>query len=202
MYTCVSKKYSIFIASWLLRNAISKNVILGYDDLEPMSGLLLLLKGAATRCNTLQHTATRCSTLQHTATQCNTLQHTATRCNTLQHTATHYSTLQHNAFEPGMQHHAFVWLTHRIQQAPSHTAFNTHLSAAAAAHTCLHTTATHSYISAFVWLTHPRVTDTPMCELLLLLKGACWMQHGTREYIYMYRFMFIHMHIHMYTGFV
>ena len=53
--------------------------------------------GAATHCNTLQHTATHCNTLQHTATHCNTLQHAATHCNTLQHTATHCNTLQHTA---------------------------------------------------------------------------------------------------------
>jgi len=79
--------------------------------------------GAATHCNTLQHT-TPCNILQHTATQneCATysclcaathkpLQHTATncnteqmrdmflplRCNTLQHTATRCNTLQHTA---------------------------------------------------------------------------------------------------------
>ena len=48
--------------------------------------IFLLLKHAATRCNTLQHAATHCNTLQHTATVCNTLQHSATHCNTLQDT--------------------------------------------------------------------------------------------------------------------
>ena len=72
----------------------------GYDSLT--------LKGAATHCNTLQHTETHCNILQHTATRCNAqtrwreqitwtqklgLTHSGRRCNTLQHTATHCNTL-------------------------------------------------------------------------------------------------------------
>ena len=76
--------------------------------------------GAATHCNTLQHTATycitlrkvaahcstkHCNTLQRTATHCNALQHTATHCITLQHTATHCNTLQHTAAQSNTLHH-------------------------------------------------------------------------------------------------
>jgi len=57
---------------------------------------VLNLCGAATHCNTLQHTATHCNTLQHIATHCNTLQYTATHCNTLQHTPCRHHCLQCN----------------------------------------------------------------------------------------------------------
>jgi len=70
---------------------------------------ILLVRHAATRCDTLPHTATHCNTLQHTATPCNTLSYTsahcdimmlcrsATHCNTLHHTTTHCNALQHTA---------------------------------------------------------------------------------------------------------
>jgi len=82
--------------------------------------------GAATRCNTLQHTAIcpqaatcersnsrHCNTLQRAATRCNTLQHacrqppanahilgTAIHCNTMQHAATCCNTLKHTCGQP------------------------------------------------------------------------------------------------------
>jgi len=84
------------------------------DHLRVEAMSVLLLRHAATHCNTLntlQHAATHCNThrntrhhtashpytRQHTATHCNTPPHIATPCNTLQHTATHRHTLQHSA---------------------------------------------------------------------------------------------------------
>jgi len=82
------------------------------QSIEPthMTSFPHIWLGAASHCNTLQHTATHCNTLRHTATHCNAwhdhclidaeLPRTATHWNTLQHTATHcstpYNTLQRN----------------------------------------------------------------------------------------------------------
>jgi len=119
---------------------------------------MINMLGAATHCNTLQHTATHCNTLQHTATHCNTLQHTATHCNSPRHITTHCNmikwgnkgvgrcnTLQPNKMQNALQHtaqhyntlkHNEIWknnnLVNKCVMLQESLDIETHVS-----HTCL-----------------------------------------------------------------